>query len=257
MFEGFLGNGLYRVWNGKRLAKGVEWRKTVGYPYGEERAWQCEWSPNEKLILFRFYGHAQRDSYSPGHTVVIDPRTGRRRFDWGAEAGPARWLDQSRLIFEADDCERNLPRGLTVAKPVAHQSHKWLKNSVTWALSSRRDAIWALTSEGHLLRTQAKKRQWQVIRCNAISTQALRLMSPSMSLSPRGDMVAFCDMFGGTNVSIVSTSPKRPWTLSWKVPLGKVKVLGWPLGKSLPLLELQHNKQEHSVVIQLNKIPVR
>lgn len=253
MFEGFLGNGLYRVWDGRRLTKGVEWRKAVDYPAGEERAWQCEWSPDEKLLLFRFYGHAQRDSYSSGHTVVVNPRTGRRRFDWGEEARPAHWLDKSRLIFEGDDDGLDLTSGLTVAKPVAHQSNNWLKNAVAWTLSPQRDAIWALTTEGHLYRTPAKRRDWQIIRRNAVSSKALRFMSPSMSLSPRGDMVAFCHTFGGSNISVVSTSPKRPWTISWRAPVGKVKMLGWASGKSLPLLELQRKEESPGVVIQLKK----
>lgn len=253
MFEGSSGNGLYRVWNGRQITKGIEWRKAVEYPQGEERAWQCEWSPDEKLILFRFYGHAERDSYSSGHTAVINPRTGHRRFDWGAEAGPARWLDKSRLIFEGDDEGLGLTSGLMVAKPVAHQSNNWLKNAVAWTLSPQRDAIWALTTEGHLCRTSTKRRHWQVIRRNAVSAKALRFMSPSLFLSPRGDLVAVCHAFGGNNISLVSTSSHRPWTISWRAPVGKAKILGWPSGKSLPLLELQRTDEAPAVIIQLKK----
>jgi hypothetical protein len=253
MFESFLGNGLYRVWHGKRLSKGIEWRKAVGFPQGEERAWQCEWSPDEKLLLFRFYGHAERDRNSSGHTVVINPRTARPRFDWGAEAGPAQWLDNSRLIFNADEEGLGLFSGPMVAKPVAHQSNPWLKNAVAWTLSPRRDTIWALTTKGHLCRSSTRRKQWQIVRRNAVSAKALRRMSPSLSLSPRGDMVAFCHTFGGKDISLVSTSPKRPWAISWQAPAGKVEMLGWAAGKSLPLLELQRNDQTPAVVIQLTK----
>ncbi len=253
MFEGFLGNGLYRVWNGRQITRGIEWGKAVEYPQGEERAWQCEWSPDEKLMLFRFYGHAERDSYSSGHTVVINPQTGRRRFDWGAEAGPAHWLDKSRLIFDGDDEGLGVTSGLTVAKPVAHQSNNWLKNAVTWTLSPQRDAVWALTTEGHLCRTTTKRRHWRIIRRNAVSTKVSRSMSPSLSLSPRGDMVGFCHAFGGSNISLVSTSPQRPWIISWRAPVGKVKILGWASEKSLPLLELQRDEKSPAVIIQLKK----
>ncbi|HVF84889.1 MAG TPA: hypothetical protein VM821_02825, partial [Abditibacteriaceae bacterium] len=71
--------------------------------------------------------------------------------------------------------------------------------------------------------------------------------------SPRGDMVAFCHTFGGKDISLVSTSPKRPWAISWQAPAGKVEMLGWAAGKSLPLLELQRNDQTPAVVIQLTK----
>lgn len=253
MFEGFLGNGLYKVWNGRRLTKGIEWRKAVEYPFGEERAWQCEWSPDEKLILFRFYGHAQRDSYSAGHTAVLNPRTGRRRFNWGAEAGPARWVDKSRLIFEGDDEGLGLTSGLMVAKPVSHQANNWLKNALAWTLSPQRDAIWALTTEGHLCRTPTRKRQWRIIRRHAVSSKALRFMSPSLSLSPRGDTAALCHAFGGSNLTLLSTSPQRPWTISWKAPTGKIKMLGWASGKSLPLLEWEWKAEAPSALIQLKK----
>jgi len=253
MFEGHLGNGLYRVWNGRRLTKGIEWRKAVNYPAGEERAWQCEWSPDERLILFRFYGHAERSSDSSGHTVVVNPRTSRPRFNWGTEAGPARWLDNSRLIFEGDDEGLGLNSGLIVAKPVVHQSNTWLKNAVAWTLSAQRNAIWALTTEGHLCRTPVQKRRWQIIRRKAVSSTALQFMSPSLLVSPRGDMAAFCHLYGGSNVSIISTSRKRPWTISWRAPVGKVKLLGWASGKSLPLLEWEPNTETASVIIQLKK----
>ena len=253
MFEGSSGSGLYRVWNGRRLTRGIEWSKAVGFPQGEGRAWQCEWSPDEKLILFRFYGHAERDRYSSGHTVVINPRTARPRFDWGAEASPAHWLDTSRLIFKGDDQGLGSPSELTVARPVAAQSNNWLKNAVAWTLSPKRDILWVLTTEGHLCRTSTREKQWQIIRRKAVSLKTLQFMSPSLSLSPRGDVIAFCHMLGGSSISLVSTSPKRPWAINWRVPKGKVKVLGWAPGKSLPLLELERSDETPAVVIQLKK----
>jgi hypothetical protein len=157
-------------------------------------------------------------------------------------------------MFEGDDEGLGLNSGLMVAKPVAHQSNMWLKNAVAWTISPQRDAVWALTTEGHLCRTSIRRRQWQIIRRNAVSSKTLLVMSPTLSLSPRGDMVAFCHALGGSSISLVSTSPKRPWTISWRAPVGKVKVLGWTSGKSLPLLELQRSDQAPAVLIQLKKI---
>lgn len=257
LFEGFLGNGLYRVWDGRRLTRGIKWREAVGYPYGEERAWQCEWSPDEKTLLFRFYGHAQRESYQSGHTAVVSPRTGRRRFRWGTEAGPARWLDNSRLIFMDDDAlwsGTTAPTGLAVTKPKTRESNIWLENAAAWALAPQGDgkgnAIWAITTDGHLRRTSTKRKHWQIIRRNALPVQ---YMPSTLSVSPRGDMVAFGNMFGGKNISLVSTSPRRPWTISWRAPVGKVRVLGWAQGQTLPLLELQQSDDAPAIVIQLKK----
>ena len=157
------------------------------------------------------------------------------------------------MIFDGDDEGTGFTNGLMVAKPVAHQSNNWLKNAVAWTLSPQRDALWALTNEGDLCRTSTQKRHWQIVRRNAVSSNALRFMYPSLHLSPRGDMVAFCHMFGGRSISIVSTSRQRPWTISWRAPVGTVKILGWASGKALPLLELKRNEEAPAVVIQLEK----
>lgn len=249
MFEGFIGNGLFRVWDGRRLTRGIKWAKAVGYPYGEERAWQCEWSPDEKLLLLRFYGHAERDSIAAGHTMVIDLRTGRPRFNWGTEAGPARWLDTSRLIFGGDDGgSPGYPEGLFVAKPVAHQFNIWLSNVLAWTLSPNRNVVWALR-EGHLYRTSAHQKRWQVVTRKVVSLK----MWPSLSLSPRGDMAVLCHRWGGNCVSILSTSSRLRWTANWLPPVGRAKVLGWASGKSLPLIELQRADGTAAQVVQLTK----
>jgi hypothetical protein len=157
-------------------------------------------------------------------------------------------------MFEGDDEGLGLNSGLMVAKPVAHQS-----NIVAEKCCGMDD--FATTRRGvgtHNRRSSLpdvnQKKTVAIIRRNAVSSKTLLVMSPTLSLSPRGDMVAFCHALGGSSISLVSTSPKRPWTISWRAPVGKVKILGWTSGKSLPLLELQRSDQAPAALIQLKKI---
>jgi hypothetical protein len=72
-------------------------------------------------------------------------------------------------MFEGDDDGLGLNSGLMIAKPVSNQSNNWLKNAVAWTISPQRDAVWALTTEGHLCRTSTKRKNWQIVRRNALS----------------------------------------------------------------------------------------
>lgn len=216
MFDGFLGTSLYRVWNGRRLSRGIVWREAVGFPQGEERAWQCEWSPDEKSLFLRFYGHAERDSTSAGHLVVLNPRTARPRYRWGAEAQPARWLDNRRLIFGHDDSGLPYPEPLTVVQPSTYRHSAWLPAVVAWALSPARDVLWALQSNGDVRRRSTRARRnvhsggWQTLYRlkSSVDRRAewptIRQQIAALCISPRGDMVAFA------RVTHNETTPAAP-----------------------------------------------
>lgn len=241
MFEGFFSGGKYRVWDGRHLSASIEWAKAVKYPYGEERAWQCEWSPNEKSIFLRYYGHAERDSYAAAHTTVINPYTCAPQFEWGAGAGPAAWLDDSRLAYRDDDEGLGGPVSLTVAQPRTATTNAWLPHIENWTLNAHKDTIWALTEAGQLLMTSSQHRAWHLIASHITSHKTgTGDYAPMLTLSPRGDMLAVWNMWGGRNLSLISTDPTHPWQQSWQTVQNKIKVLGWAKGQTLPLLEVRH-----------------
>lgn len=254
IFDYDKGDGILQVWNGRNLTKPMPWRIATGFPYrGEERSWQCEWSPDEKSLLFRFYGHAERDSISSGHTNILNPRTGRPRYKWGTEAGPAHWLDNSRIIFAASEFGSGGATGPVVENPASGHSQKWMRVSYAHTLSARRDVVWAIDDKGDLYRSPTKKRQWTLIRRRVLRVRPNYYPRPMLTLSPRGDMIAMYDAWDGKSLSIVSTSKKKPWAVSWRPPSGTIKVIGWAAGGALPLLEWQQRSDGPGIMVQLAK----
>jgi hypothetical protein len=236
---GALGN--FRVWDGKHLRKKADWAKASGAPYyAAERAWQCEWSPDEKAIAFRFYGEAERQSESAGHTIIIDPNTGRMKYQWGAEACWVHWMDSHRLAYRADDdgLGYRFPVSLIVDPPAIRHARDlvWLKGVIDWTLTPRRDALWAVTEAGDVSRTPTAGRHWKrLLHIGTATKIGDNGNSPYRILvSPQGDQAV---VWTGETLTLVSAAgrPARRWNLG----RGVFTILGWPRGKSLPLLALQ------------------
>ncbi|MDQ2686616.1 MAG: hypothetical protein M3Y28_01985, partial [Armatimonadota bacterium] len=237
MFDAF---GDFRVWDGKRLRKMKDWAETSGAPhYAAERAWQCEWSPDEKAIAFRFYGEAERQSDSAGHTMIVDSETGRQKYRWGAEACWVHWLDSRRLAFRADDegLGGRFPVPLVVAQPGVRQARDsvWQKDLVDWALAPRHDALWAVTNAGDVSRTPTAGKHWKRLLHGTRTKASHTVLSPfRLLMSPQGDQAA---VWTEDTLTLISASgaPARRWRLG----RGQFTVLGWPRGKALPLLAVQ------------------
>lgn len=235
MFDAF---GGFRVWDGRHLRKKADWDKTSGAPsYAAIRAWQAEWSPDEKAIAFRFYGEADRESDSAGHTIIIDPNTGRMKYQWGTEACWVHWLDSHRLAYRADDegIGNRLPVSLTVDRPAIRHARDiaWLKGVIDWTLTPRRDALWAVTDAGDVSRTPTAGRHWKrLLHLGTATKSGDNGSSPyRISVSPQDDHAA---VWTGDALTLISATaaPARHWRLG----RGQFTVLGWPRGKALPLL---------------------
>lgn len=233
--------GDFRVWDGKRLRKKADWADVSGAPpYAAERAWQCEWSPDEKAIAFRFYGEAERQSDSAGHTMIVDPEMGRRKYQWGAEAAWAHWLDSRRLAFRADDegLGWRFPVPFVVAQPGVRQAKDpvWQGDVVDWALTSRRDWLWVVTHTGDVSRTPTAGQHWKRLRHGTRTKASHTISSPfRLLISPQGDQAA---VWTEETLTLVSVSGRPAGR--WKLRRGVFTVLGWPRGKALPLLAVQH-----------------
>lgn len=227
-FDGDWGGGTFQVWNGKHITHQSNWIRDFGVP--EARAWQCEWRPDGKALLFRFYGHAERDSESAGHTLVLDPKTGKDKYpSWGAEAGPAHWLDNARLAYP-DNNEGLGSAPLTVDSPQTRKRRVWRQKVIQWALVPGRNVLWALTDTGDLSQTSTQKRLWKQV---AHVTPAWDGESVRLLLAPQGKYAAVAT---GPRVTLVSaaTGAKRHWLV--RVPDDNYDVLGWLKGQTLPLL---------------------
>jgi len=249
LFEDESGPG--RIWDGRRLSPAREWVASTGYPYpGEALVWQAGWSPDERLILLRFYGHAERNISSAGHMALLDARSGRP-IHWGAEAGPAAWLDSKRLIYKADDDGLEGAVALTVAKPRAHIANPWLPDVLAWTLSADRKVIWALQQNGDLRRSPSTAPRWELVRRKVFKLDAQWGFYPMISASPRGDMVAITNDRGGSGITLVGSSARRAWASTWRAPSGTVQLLGWARGHTLPLLEWQSAAGGPPKVVQL------
>lgn len=249
--------GDFRVWDGKQLRKKADWAKTSGGPYyTAERAWQCEWSPDEKAIAFRFYGEAERQSDAAGHTMIVAPETGRQKYRWGTEACWVHWLDSRLLVFRADDegLGGRFPVPLVVAEPAVRQARDsvWQKDVVDWALTPRRDALWAVTDAGDVYRTPTAGRHWKrLLHIGTATKIADNGSSPYRILvSPQGNQAA---VWTGAALTLVSASV-RP-ARRWKLGHGVFTVLGWPRGKALPLLAVQRTDAAPWELWQLEQAP--
>ena len=230
----FSGGGYFRVWDGTRLRRKADWAKASGAPsYATERAWQCEWSPNEKALLLRFYGQAERNSDAVGHMMVVDPDTGRDKFDWGAEAEPAHWLDDSHVAFRSlDESYGSLPATLQVARPSAHRERTWRASVVDWALTDRRDAVWIVTGEGDVWRTAPSRPRWRRVGHSEAARRHIQQVGPvGLSLSPDGNQAV---LVIGSAVELISS---EGWPVGqWREAGSDINVLGWAAGRNLPLL---------------------
>ena len=243
----------FYIWNGKRLSRGKNWITSTGYPYaGDVRIWQAEWSPDERAILLRFYGHAERGAENAGHTFVLSPRTGRAMYDWADEARPASWLDAKRLIYLADDGGLGGAGDLIVARPSSRpktQRHQvWLKDAVAWTLAPRRNTIWALRDSGDLMRSPVSAPQWK--RTRRLPKSVFGEYETTLTASPHGNMIAVSHGSQGRKLTMISTGA-RPWIATWATPGGTFEILGWEPGRSLPLLAWNWNPDKPARIIQL------
>lgn len=246
-FDGDWEGGSFQVWNGKRIIHRSNWINDLQLPgYASPwRAWQCEWRPDGKALLFRFYGHAERDSESAGHTLVLDPKTGKNKFvDWGAEAGPAHWLDNARLAYP-DNNEGLGSAPLTVDVPEKRKHQAWRPKVIQWALAPGKNVLWALTDSGDLSRTSTQKALWKQIAhvLPARDGEPIHLL-----LAPQGRYAAVAT---GPRVTLVSaaTGAERHWLVH--VPYDNYFVLGWIAGRSLPLVAVQPSQNTPDQIWQL------
>ena len=249
-FEGeMLGTGEMQVIAANRVAHRAAWPEGLGLPgmIGPWRAWDCEWSPDERSLLFRFYGQAERDPYMPGHLKVLDPRTARERYRWGAEAIQAHWLDNSRVAFLDDDGPRSgggdtLP--LAIAQPATGSRRIVVRDVHSWALSPGRDEIWAVAANRFLHRIRAsnvRRRhtyrlaqkplvRWIHGRSDMVFSadgKVLALPCESISKPPR-NFIALVD---------TSTGQAR----YSEAPPVEIAVLGWPAAAKAPLLAFRRS----------------
>jgi hypothetical protein len=190
IFESEGGTGLYLLWDGERVAVRERWARAWSLPpdQGPWRAWQCEWSPDEGALLFRYFEHFKHQRENAGYLAVVDPETGERRGGGVSPAGPARWLDAARIAFRGDDDGIAFePVPLFVADPAGGTRKRWLPDVVAWALSPRRDTLWALTRGGKLTRSPTAAPAWKPLPRPSLSPEDHGFQ---IALSPDGGSVA-------------------------------------------------------------------
>lgn len=239
----FSDGGDFWVWDGTRVRRKANWLKMTGIPsYASERPWQCEWSPDGKSILFRYYGDSGRDSNATGHLTIVDPGTGR--FKWGAEAGPAHWLDDTQIAYRTSEVDTGgfEPEPLQVAQPAANKERLWRADIMAWSLTDRRDAVWIVTGKGDVWWTSLAKPHWRRVGHSDRHNQddTLRLF-----LSPDGTQAALTT---GDAVELFRLDgPVR----QWRHPGSDIQVLGWAAGRTLPLLTVEPTQSGPSEVRQM------
>jgi hypothetical protein len=245
--EGQEGNGLLQVWDGQRVTQTVRWPQELALDPkdGPWRAWQCEWNPGGTQVLFRYQKHWKSDRSAAGFLVVLDPATGRRRLPWTAEGGPARWLDDTRVAFRGnDDGIAFNPVPLVVAEPGANGRQAWQPQVLAWALSPKRDTLWAVTPSGELAQTPAQARSWKPVARGVIPPDYQGGLH--LTLSPAGDTVA---VWNGEVEAPRQRLLRLVDTASGKVrrarlPAAGFVVLGWPQGQSQPLLAVYEERED-------------
>lgn len=186
--------------------------------------------------------------------VVVDPRSARPRFGWGAEARPARWLDSSRLMFETEDFGWGNPDALNVARPQSHEFNVWKPRPGHSLVSADASLAYVLTPQGDLLRTSTRRKGWQTVRRGAVSARFMRGAKVS-ALAPKNGVIALCERGEARSVTLLSTAPRRPWTAVWKAPRGTVSVVGWAAGKPLPVVALEAKEGAFPTLFQLEFAP--
>ena len=239
----FSEDGDFWVWDGTRIRHKANWLKQTGIPsYADERPWQCEWSPDGRFILFRFYGDSVRDSTDTGHLAIVDASMGR--LGWGTEAGPAHWLDNTRIAFRAGNAATDVaPDTLQVA--TARREHSWRADVAAWALTDRWDAVWIVTGEGDVWRTPLPNLHWR--RVGRSGTARNRTGTFGVSVSPDGSQAAL------TTGSAVELFRQGGPVRQWRHPGFDITVLGWVAGRNLPLLAVEPEKSGPTQVWQMEQ----
>ena len=240
----FSGSGDFWVWDGTHVRRKANWLQETGIPLSEdERPWQCEWSPNGKSILLRFYGNTVRDDTDTGHLTFVNPGTGR--FKWGMAAGPAHWLDNDRIAFraEGDYIGGPMPVTLRVAQRTGGKERSWRAGVAAWALTARRDAVWIVAGEGDVWRTPLVKPRWRRMwHSEDARSRIPQADTVGLFLSPDGSRAALMTVSAIT-VSTIEIFHQGDPVRQWR-PLDSdvedIQVLGWAAGRTLPVLVVRH-----------------
>jgi hypothetical protein len=233
------------IFAGTKLLRKLDWSKESPLPE-QYRAWDAEWSPDERDILLRYYGHADRDRSSPGHMDVLDPLTAKPAKGWaGMETLHPHWLDANRYICECDygPVAHTEWQGYPLVIQPKGRRMVWLLRKVDWyELSRDRKTIWALASSGDLYRIDAR-------------TLRKRLVMKSVARSgyePRTDSIWVLNkrqqvyMIDGNNLQV-----KLMGAWSEQAKLSQWRIIGWPKGTRLPLVLVERNPQSKPEIWQL------
>jgi dipeptidyl aminopeptidase/acylaminoacyl peptidase len=245
--ESQTGSGALEIWDGERITQTLRWPQELALASkdGPWRAWQCEFSPDGKSVLFRYQKHWKSERPAAGYLVVLDPATGRRRFPWTAEGGPARWLDDSRIAFrDNDDGIAFSPVPLVVAEPEKKERQAWQAQVVAWTLSPRRETLWAVTPRGELAQSSSRGKNWKPVARGVTSADYQGGLN--LTLSPGGETVA---VWNGE-----VEAPRQRLLALVNTESGKIRrcalpgegfaVLGWPASQPLPMLAVYEEGQD-------------
>lgn len=230
----------FRVWDGRRVSEPVNWAERLGYPSlaSPWRAWDCEWSPDEKFILLRFYGAADRTKESPGHLEVINPTTVKKAGGWGGEGINAHWLDSARIIFLSDnDATRTSYTNMPLVVQARGRKPVRVLPQVGWyALSGNRRFIWAWRS-GSLYRIDSRTLKRRVVMKSVADC----------AYSEARDLLWVLTKEGATHIIDSKTLAKRfigRWSKDDRP--SDWRVLGWAKGKPLPLLLVRQGNSRNA-----------
>jgi len=244
IFQGdYLSESYFQVWNGHKVVSRLDWQKAVGSSRTkyETSAMQAEWSPDEKSIALRFEGRSGISGTfsNPMGLAVLNAKTGRARWVWNSLAGPVRWLDNSRLVFQ--DFDDYTPKSLIVARPKTKQHGEWLGNVASWTLSAQHDTLWAVTNQGYLYKTPTLKRQWTLVERSVGEAE--------LSISPRSDVVAlspWTDNPDQWHLSLFIPANGQIWRWQGSESKGEFQIIGWAKGQKFPLVAFQPNTKSYA-----------
>lgn len=144
------GDGPFLVWDGHKVLSSGNWTEATGwqlcYPWS---GWDCEWSPDERAVLLRFYGSSGRDRSGTGHLEIMNSKTAHRQGKWGAQALAPHWIDSSRVAYLVEDGPNiygSLP--LMVAHPRSGSERGILQSAYDISVVRPGNTVWISASSG-------------------------------------------------------------------------------------------------------------